>query len=142
MLAEDPIGQLGRLHELSIKTNQFNTALARFSKAEVARRLGAPDCRVVAVSLKDRLSDSGVIAAIQTRRNGLELLIDEIAISCRALGRGSKISSSPRAAVVRSAQDLGARRVRLVVRDGPRNEPARDWVATWLAIFVRRLAAT
>lgn len=149
-LVEHPIDQIGRVHELSIKTNQFNTALARFSEAEVARRLSASDCRVFAVALKDRLSDSGVIAAIQTRIDGLELVVDEIAISCRALGRGLE-DSIISAALVRSARDLGATRIRLVVRDGPRNEPARDWAATLsadrladgslpLAVFEARLA--
>ena len=75
--AVNPIDQLARLHELSIKTNQFNTALARFSEAEVARRLSAPDCRVVSAALADRLSDSGIIAAIQTRRDGPVLLVEE-----------------------------------------------------------------
>jgi FkbH-like protein len=126
-LAEDPFDQLGRLHELSIKTNQFNTALARFSEAEVAQRLVAPDCRVVSVALADRLSDSGVIAAIQTRRDGPVLLVDEIAISCRALGRGLE-DAIIAAALLHAAQELGVSRVRLVVIDGPRNEPARTWV--------------
>jgi FkbH-like protein len=124
----DDRSQVSRLHDLSMKTNQFNTSLSRMSVAEVATRMDRPDCAVVAVSLRDRLSDSGVIGAIQMRLSGQELVVDEVAISCRALGRGLEglIIST---AVCRAGVRLGAQRARFAATEGPRNEPARAWLA-------------
>lgn len=126
--AMDPQHELARLSELSMKTNQFNTSLMRLSEAEVADRLTRDDYRTIAVALADRLSDAGTIAAIFTRREGRALVVDEIAISCRALGRGAE-DALICAAVVRACRELGVDVARFVVKEGPRNEPARNWVS-------------
>ena len=77
----------GRLHELSVKTNQFNTAMLRLSEHDIAARFSDPDCFTIAVELRDRLSESGVIAALFAHTENATLVVDEICISCRALGR-------------------------------------------------------
>jgi FkbH-like protein len=118
-----------RMHELSTKTNQFNTALHRFTAAEAAQYLGDPDRRVATIALADRLSDSGVVAAIFARRKSSVLHIDEIAISCRALGRqleGTMILECVR----RLLLELPSSSVMVDWRRGPRNGPALDWLAT------------
>ena len=124
----NPSDLIDRLHELSVKTNQFNTALRRFSAADVAQYFHDGERRVVAVALADRLSDSGVIAAIFGRRDGSVMHIDEISISCRALGRQIE-----RTIVVESVRrmliDLPSLRVAVHWLRGPRNGPALDWLA-------------
>lgn len=124
--AVDPVRHRHRLHELSMKTNQFNTSLARLPEAEVGRRIAAEDCRVISVSLADRLSDSGVVASIQTRLASRTLVVDEIAISCRALGRGVE-DLIVGISVLKAAAELGACRVRFVAVEGPRNDPGREY---------------
>ena len=59
-------------------------------------------------------------------------MVDEIAISCRALGRGLE-DILVGTAISRAARDLGASRVRFVLVEGPRNEPARTYVRALLA---------
>jgi FkbH-like protein len=130
--ASDPTSHRDRLHELSMKTNQFNTALARYSEVEVDRRIAAPDCRTISVALADRLSESGIIAAVQTHREDDTVVVDEIAISCRALGRGLE-DAIVGEAIVKAAEELGAARARIQVVEGPRNEPARAYVGALLA---------
>ena len=130
--ASDPTSQRDRLHELSMKTNQFNTALARLSETEVDRRIASPDCRAVSAALTDRLSASGIIAAVQTHREGDTVVVDEIAISCRALGRGLE-DVIVGTAVSKAAADLGVTRARFVLVEGPRNEPAQTYVQALLA---------
>jgi FkbH-like protein len=119
---------VGRLHELSLKTNQFNTSLQRISEVEVAAYVGDPERRVVAVALADRLSDSGVVAGLFARREDDTLVIDEIAISCRALGRqveGVIIAEAIRGVL----RELPAPRLACRYTEGPRNAPARAWLA-------------
>lgn len=83
----NPARLRGRLRELSAKTNRFNTGLRRFSEREIAARLDNDEDIVVAVGLRDRLSDSGIIAALFGHHQRDAVVIDEICISCRALGR-------------------------------------------------------
>jgi FkbH-like protein len=126
--ALSPVDQLSRIHELSTKTNQFNTGFLRLSEADVAARLADSSSSLVTISLQDRLSDSGVIGLIVIRTvPGTPPLVEEVAISCRALGRGVEdaiIGEALRGALGSSPPD----RVRFRFVPGPRNGPARDWL--------------
>jgi FkbH-like protein len=126
--ALDPRGQLARLHEMSQKTNQFNLSLRRYREGDLAHCLGAEDCRVVSVRLSDRLSESGVIGLVVGRRDGDALVVEELCISCRALGRNLE-DLMVEEAVRRMLTDLPAGRVEVAYRSGPRNGPGRQWLA-------------
>jgi FkbH-like protein len=126
---------LARMAELSRKTNQFNTALARFSEVQIERRLDDADCRSVSVSLRDRLSDSGLIAAIFLRRAGTVATIDEMVISCRALGRNLEFAIVTEA-IRRAWVDAPPEFVRFVFKPGPRNEPARRFLCEYTGLEV------
>ena len=122
-----PRQHLVRLHELSQKTNQFNLNLERFSEVELAQLLEAPDYRIAAIDLRDRLSESGIIGLVVARHEGETLIVRELAISCRALGRRLEdlmVAETLRALSV----ELPARRIKFLYRTGPRNSPARDWL--------------
>lgn len=120
----------GRLAELSQKTNQFNTGLRRFSEVEVARRLVEPGQFTISIGMRDRFCDSGLIGAIFARAEGDRLVIDEVAISCRALGRSME---SPMIALALAPiiELHGLREVAFRFREGPRNLPARLWLANF-----------
>lgn len=83
----NPVDQLSRLADLCNKTNQFNLALRRFNQAELADRLKCVNACVASVHMKDRLSDSGVIAVLVCERENDQLIVEELCVSCRALGR-------------------------------------------------------
>jgi FkbH-like protein len=120
----------GRLAELSQKTNQFNTGLQRFSEVEVARKLEAPGHFMISIGMRDRFCDSGIIGAIFARAEGNQLMIDEISISCRALGRSIE---SPMIALALAPiiERYGLRDVAFSFREGPRNLPARMWLSSF-----------
>lgn len=120
----------GRLAELSQKTNQFNTGLQRFSEVDVARRLEAPDHCTISVSMRDRFCDSGIIGAIFARMDGQCLVIDEISVSCRALGRNVE-SPMIALALAPMMERHGLRDVAFWFREGPRNIPARMWLRSF-----------
>jgi FkbH-like protein len=128
--ALNPASLRGRLAELSQKTNQFNTGLQRFSEVEVARRLEAPGHFTISIGMHDRFSDSGIIGAIFARVEGSQLVIDEISFSCRALGRSIE---SPMIALALApiVEQHGLRDVAFSFREGPRNLPARIWLASF-----------
>jgi FkbH-like protein len=120
----------GRLAELSQKTNQFNTGLQRFSEVEVARRLEELGQFAISIGMRDRFCDSGIIGAIFARAEGDRLVIDEVAISCRALGRSIE-SPMIALALAPTIERHGLREVAFQFREGPRNLPARIWLTSF-----------
>jgi FkbH-like protein len=128
--ALNPMSQRRRLAELSQKTNQFNTGLQRFSEVQVARRLETQDHCTISVSMSDRFCASGIIGAIFARLDGDCLVIDEVCISCRALGRNVE---SPMIALALAPviERYGLRYVVFKFREGPRNLPARMWLTSF-----------
>jgi FkbH-like protein len=128
--ALNPASLRGRLAELSQKTNQFNTGLKRFSEVEVARRLEAISHFTISIGMRDRFCDSGIIGAIFARVESNQLVIDEISVSCRALGRSIE---SPMIALALTAviERCGLRDVAFCFREGPRNLPARIWIRSF-----------
>jgi FkbH-like protein len=126
----DPQNLLGRLTDLANKTNQFVLTLARFNETEVARRLKDTRHATIAVNLSDKLSDSGVIAAIFCTKNGTCLAVDEICVSCRALGRGIE-DLMIATAISRAMQKLQLKKVSFAYNRGPRNDPARRWLESF-----------
>ncbi len=120
---------LSRVHELSNKTNQFNLGLARLSASET-EEVFAPDHLTMTVSLRDALSDSGLVGALIARLEGELATVREVLFSCRVLGREVETLSLLR--FCGWLEERGARRVRFNVVEGPRNGPARDWLKRFL----------
>ena len=80
------------------------------------------------MALRDRLSESGTIAAWCGMRAGHQLCTYDLVISCRALGRQVEdilLAESFRFV----AHALGATEILLPWREGPRNAPALAWLA-------------
>jgi predicted enzyme involved in methoxymalonyl-ACP biosynthesis len=97
---------------------------------EIEQRLRQDSRNVVAVRLSDRLSDSGVVAALVGQLEGVVLRIEELSISCRALGRRLEDTLITRA-LTSMAEGRAVKQVRFDVASGPRNTPARDWLAAY-----------
>ena len=119
--------QLPRLAELCGKTNQFNLAVNRLSEVELLRLMARDDAAVCGISLADRLTDSGIVGVVVATRSGQQLLVEELCISCRALGR--RLESAMVLSALRSmALFEGCDEVVFAVAVAPRNGPARDWL--------------
>jgi len=127
-----PSSRLARLVELSGKTNQFNLALRRYGEAELAALLKREDYAVVSVQLRDRFSDSGSIALLVARREGERLYVEELCISCRAMGR--RLEDAIVLLALRGMPLFeGCCELYFRVEQGPRNQPGREWLARRLA---------
>lgn len=125
--ALNPVGECRRLSELSCKTNQFNTGLRRFSEVEVARRLNTTGFLTVSIGMRDKFCDSGNVGAIFAHADDGNLHIDEISISCRALGRTVE-SPMIAQALAPVMQRNHLRGIVFEFQEGPRNLPARMWL--------------
>jgi FkbH-like protein len=117
-----------RVAELAGKTNQFILGYRRYTETEVRRLMEAGDGCVVTVRMSDRLSESGMIALLAARAEGERLLCEELAVSCRALGRHLENVMLPEMMRLAAAH-LGTRGGALIgYRKGERNGPALDWL--------------
>ena len=124
----NPRQKAARLSDLSLKTNQFNLSFRRLNEADVLKYM-EPNHAAVAVSLEDRLSDSGVIAMVLMRFDSSTAFVDELTVSCRALGRqleDSVVIGAIKAAIMRTETT----QVSFAPVDGPRNAPALTWLQT------------
>jgi FkbH-like protein len=120
---------IGRLHELSNKTNQFNLAVARLSAAQAAAlALEGRDSGALGCTLSDALSDSGVILSMFGKADGSTLIVEDLCISCRALGRNLEDKMILEGAL-KLADRLGCQAIGFRYRRGPRNGPALTWLA-------------
>jgi methoxymalonate biosynthesis protein len=117
---------LPRLHELSVRTHQFNSAGAELTQAQFAGLLGSPGQRVVCVRLSDRFGDDGlvggcVIDATAAPPGGWEVRL--LMMSCRAIGRG--VVDALLSWICLAARDAGAGQVGVACVINPRNVPLR-----------------
>jgi FkbH-like protein len=80
--------QSGRLHQLLMKTNQFNMTTERIPVEEFRELLDDPDQMVVGLRVSDRFGDSGItgLAIVDTRRPDV-WKVRNFLLSCRVLGR-------------------------------------------------------
>jgi FkbH-like protein len=121
--------QLERMVELSQKTNQFNLSLSRLGEVDLANRLENPSTSIVTIRLRDRLCDSGLIGLLALSHQDSEVRVDELAISCRALGRGLEDLMICKALECAFGEDVSRRSFLFRHSKGPRNEPGRSWLA-------------
>ena len=78
-----------RLHELSVRTHQLNSAGTALTEAELGTLIAAPARVVVTVKISDRFGDDGTVGCAVMDRNGAgSWPVPVLMMSCRALGRG------------------------------------------------------
>jgi FkbH-like protein len=119
--------------ELARKTTQFNLSLTRLNEAEIAMRIQTDARNAVAIGLSDRLSDSGVIAVLVGSLSDHKLILDEVAVSCRALGRQLEDALITRA-VRLMAEGRPVETIVFNIAVGPRNSVARQWLQKFAGI--------
>jgi FkbH-like protein len=93
------------------KTNQFNLTTRRHSRAQVQAMLELRGSIPLALRLRDKFGDQGIIAlllAVPSGDNGT-LVVDSFLVSCRALGRG--VEDALWAAALRRANRQNVRRL-------------------------------
>jgi FkbH-like protein len=149
-------GDAPRLHELSVRTHQLNSAGEPIAAAELASLIGSPRHLVATVTLADDFGDDGLVGAAIMTGNGpagaAVMTVPDVMMSCRALGRGAL--DALLAWLLRSAASAGATEIQVPCLVTERNVPMRLALAAaglraehgavapdGRAIFARSLAA-
>jgi methoxymalonate biosynthesis protein len=114
---------LPRLHELSVRTHQFNSAGTEVDEAALAGLLGAPTSLVITVRLADRFSDDGLVGGCVVLTGAGTWEVSLLMMSCRATGRG--VIDALLAWLCQIAHDAGAAALAVPCVINPRNVPLR-----------------
>ena len=77
--------ELERVYQLLNKTNQFISNYSRMTLQEC--KIFMQKNAILTINMSDRLSDSGIIAIFVAYKENNDLIIKDLCISCRALGR-------------------------------------------------------
>jgi methoxymalonate biosynthesis protein len=117
------VDDVPRLHELSVRTSQFNSAGAGMAEADLLARIDSPRHRVVCLRLADRFGDDGLVGSAVVARGAAEWTVELLMMSCRAMGRG--VIETLLAELAAAAADAGAAELRIPLRVSDRNVPLR-----------------
>ena len=79
---------LARSVQLLAKTNQFNLTTRRYSAAQIEEFASRPGNQAVAVRVRDRFGDAGVVGLALAHMEADACYIDSLLLSCRVIGRG------------------------------------------------------
>ena len=78
-----------RVAQLTQRSNQFNLRTVRYTEGDIERMRDSGDFITLALQLKDKFGDHGLIAAVILRTTGpSEAFVDTWIMSCRVLKRG------------------------------------------------------
>jgi methoxymalonate biosynthesis protein len=113
-----------RLHELSVRTHQLNSAGVPVSEAEFGELIRSAAHLVAAVTLADDFGDDGLVGAAVAKPDGAGTWSAPLVMmSCRALGRG--VLDSLLAWLCRAAAGAGAQALQVPCLVTERNVPMR-----------------
>lgn len=79
--------EVGRIAQLTQKTNQFNLTTRRYSEIQIASFVNSPEHKVFSLTVSDKFGDSGLTGVLIVRHEDGIAMIDSFLLSCRILGK-------------------------------------------------------
>jgi FkbH-like protein len=101
------------------KTNQFNLTTKRHSRAEVEALVRQKGSIGLALRLRDKFGEQGIVAVLLAVPANGTLTIDSYLVSCRALGRG--VEDALWSALIERATKQNIRRLEATYIPTPKN---------------------
>lgn len=120
---------LDRAHQLSSRTNQFNSSGWRPSLLELQEWVRKPDRKIILYRVRDRFGDYGICGTAFCEPDGRDLLVKNLLLSCRAMGRGVEHAMLRQLAKRFDLEDGG--KVRVQWRRSGRNQPVTAFLKRW-----------
>jgi FkbH-like protein len=82
-----------RVAQMAARTNQFNLTGIRYDEATTAAMTSDPDHLVLALSVRDRFGDEGIVGALWVDRSETTWRVLNFVLSCRVLSRGIELAA-------------------------------------------------
>ena len=116
---------LARIAQLTQKTNQFNLTTQRYTEQQISEMADRPGWEVMAIRVRDRYGDHGLVGVAITRDQQAECHVDTFLLSCRVIGRS--VETALLAGVADSARARGCTRLAGRFLPTKKNAPARSF---------------
>ncbi len=116
---------LARSVQLLAKTNQFNLTTRRRSAAEIEEFAASQGGQAIAIRVRDRFGDAGVVGLALARNEGDSCFIDSLLLSCRVIGRG--VETALLAHLAGNAKRAGAKQLVGEFIATKKNAPCADF---------------
>jgi FkbH-like protein len=119
--------QAARLHQLLLKTNQFNLTAERLPAEEFRALLSDPAHMVLGLRVADRFGDSGITGLVLVDRGSIDTWkVDNFLLSCRVIGR--TVENALLSWLIDRATHAGATTLTLRHVTTPRNQVAQSFL--------------
>jgi FkbH-like protein len=121
-ISEMKPNQVGRVAQLTQRTNQFNTTAIRRSESEIVTFCHRTNHNCFVAEARDRLGDYGMVGAMFIEEASKVLRVDSFLLSCRALGRG--IEHLMLSYLGRRGLERGLEEIHVIMSHTSKNRPA------------------
>ena len=118
--------QLGRVSQLTFRTNQFNFTTIRRHEHELRDLLQREEVKCLAVRVADRFGDYGLVGCVIYEIEPSAYKVDTFLLSCRVLGRG--VEYAVLANLGKRALQDGKAVLNLTCLKTGKNSPARTFI--------------
>lgn len=121
-------GEIERVRELAVRTNQLNLTGIAYEMPELVRLLHEPNFVILLAELTDRFGSYGVVGSVLLERDVVGFHVRSMFVSCRVMSRGVAgiLLSVVAAAAKQEGVGLTAR-----FRETGRNEPMMTALQFW-----------
>ena len=126
-------GQIPRLSQLTLRTNQFNTTTRRRSEGELTHICADRKYTVMSVTVSDRFGDYGLVGLMLCELGRDALIVESFMLSCRVLGKG--VEHQMLAALGRVARAANLRHVQVPFVATAKNKPVLEFLNNVGACF-------
>lgn len=130
--------QIPRVAELLNKTNQFILSYLRYNETQVREFISDKNNILITIKMSDCLSDSGIIAILLAKKDNNNLLVQELTVSCRALGRNLENIMLPHLFNIAIEQLGTSNNILVKYKQGERNNPAISWLKNYSGVEVNK----
>ncbi len=126
--------QLGRVSQLTQRTNQFNLSTVRRTEEEIQSLLKDSCVKCWVIEVEDRFGDYGLTGVVITRDTDETVFLDTFLLSCRILGRG--VENAILDCIGKYCGEKGVKCLQARFYPTPKNKPFRAFLdsAGWEAI--------
>ncbi len=125
---------LVRVAQLFMRTSQFNANKKVFSEKELQLLQDKTEYSVLQIKVSDKFGDYGLVGAAVVSRTDEMLVVENIVLSCRVLGRGVEFEFAKRIATFAESHSLKKLRVNWLATD--RNAPFLNFARVAVPSFV------
>lgn len=120
LIQRDPSENMDRLSQLILKTNQFNTTVTRYTRAELEEMSKSPLWKIYFYEVEDKFTNHGLCAAAILKLGELPTIYNFV-MSCRVMGRNIEYGILD--AIEQDLIGMGYAQVSAIFRYGPKNAP-------------------